>query len=190
MESYFVSKMFKGETFVERRFDGEYEACDFLGCDFSGADLSQAQFLDCSFHDCNLSLAVIVQTSWRSVHFKNCKLLGLRFDQSNAMGFSVGFEQCLLDHASFYRLKLKKSVFRHCKLHEVDFAESDLSEAVFDHCDLSNAVFDNTTLEGADFRSATNYSIDPSKNRLKKAKFSLPHVLSLLDRYGIEISPI
>jgi fluoroquinolone resistance protein len=42
-------------------------------------------------------------------------------------------------------------------------------------------------LEKADFRTAYNYSIDPEKNRIKKAKFSIFGVTGLLDKYDIEI---
>jgi fluoroquinolone resistance protein len=42
-------------------------------------------------------------------------------------------------------------------------------------------------LEKADLRTAYNYSIDPSINKIKKAKFSLPGVVGLLSKYDIEI---
>ena len=42
-------------------------------------------------------------------------------------------------------------------------------------------------LEKADFRTAFNYSIDPENNRMKKAKFSPPEVVGLLNKYDIEI---
>jgi len=50
-----------------------------------------------------------------------------------------------------------------------------------------SAVFENTILEGADFRSATNYSINPAKNKIKKAKFSSDGIRGLLDSYAILI---
>ena len=77
--------------------------------------------------------------------------------------------------------------FKNSSLHEVDFTDADLSDAVFDNCDLSRAVFENTNLEKADFRSAYNYSIDPERNRVKKAKFSLQGAVGLLDKYDIHI---
>jgi len=42
-------------------------------------------------------------------------------------------------------------------------------------------------LEKADFREATNYFIDPEKNRIKKAKFSLNGLPGLLIPYDIII---
>ncbi|UPQ74796.1 pentapeptide repeat-containing protein [Chryseobacterium nepalense] len=70
---------------------------------------------------------------------------------------------------------------------EVDFSDADLSLAIFNNCDLSGAVFDNTNLEKADFRTSVNYSIDPSQNKLKKARFSLSQVHGLLLQFNIEI---
>ncbi len=70
---------------------------------------------------------------------------------------------------------------------EVDFTECDLTAASFDNCDMLEATFDRTILEKADFRTAYHYSINPEVNRIKKAKFSLPEVTGLLNKYDIEI---
>jgi uncharacterized protein YjbI with pentapeptide repeats len=72
-------------------------------------------------------------------------------------------------------------------LHELDFSEADLSTAVFEACDLQRSIFAGTNLEKADLRTSYNYSIDPERNRLKKAKFSLPGVIGLLDKHDIQI---
>ena len=72
-------------------------------------------------------------------------------------------------------------------LHELDFSETDLSSAIFEGCDLQRSIFSGTNLEKADLRTSYNYSIDPEQNRLKKAKFSLPGVIGLLDKHDIQI---
>jgi fluoroquinolone resistance protein len=69
----------------------------------------------------------------------------------------------------------------------VDFTDADISQCVFDNCDLLGSIFKNTNLEKADLITASNYSIDPELNRLKKAKFSQPAVVGLLDKYDIII---
>ena len=102
-------------------------------------------------------------------------------------GLSFGFEGGQLDQSSFYRTKLKKTVFKNIQLKEVDLTECDLASAVFDHCDLAGATFENTILEKADLRTSFNYSIDPERNRVKKAKFSLQGLPGLLNKYDIEI---
>jgi uncharacterized protein YjbI with pentapeptide repeats len=70
----------------------------------------------------------------------------------------------------------------------VDFTETDLSNASFLESDLKNALFEQTNLENADLRSASQFIIDPDKNKIKKAKFSLTGLPGLLNKYGIQIS--
>ena len=62
-----------------------------------------------------------------------------------------------------------------------------MTAALFDQCNFKDAKFENTILEKADFRTSYNYSIDPDVNRIRKAKFSLPAVVGLLNKYDIEI---
>jgi uncharacterized protein YjbI with pentapeptide repeats len=72
-------------------------------------------------------------------------------------------------------------------MQSVDFTKCNLSAAVFDDCDLHNAIITNSNLEKADFRRAINFSIDPEKNNLKGALFSLHTVEGLLSKYNIKI---
>ena len=92
-----------------------------------------------------------------------------------------------MDDSYFYKLSLKNTKFKNCILKEVDFTEANLSSSIFDNCDLGMATFENTILEKADFRTSFNFSINPDQNRIRKAKFSMPGVLGLLDKYDIEI---
>lgn len=165
----------------------EFDQCRFLNCDLSSQDLSGAQFTDCEFTDCNLCLVNLRKTALRNVKFKNCKMLGLRFDECNGFGLAFTFENCILNYSSFFKSKIKNTVFSNTQLVEVDFTESDFTGSVFDNCNLSNAVFYYTVLEKADFSTSYNYSIHPETNRVKKAKFSFPGVLGLLKQYDIEI---
>jgi len=117
-------------------------------------------------------------------------MLGLHFENCSEFGLLVGFENCNLNHSSFYKTKLKKTSFKNTQLNEVDFVECDLTNSDFDSCDLLKAAFENTILEKADFRTSYNYSIDPEVNKIKKAKFSLPGAVGLLDKYDISIDRI
>jgi fluoroquinolone resistance protein len=166
---------------------GVYENCTFKGCSFARVDLSRFQFIDCRFDGCDLSLANLNQATLRDVTFRDCKMLGLRFDTCNEFGLSLSFDGCRLDHSSFFKVKIRKTVFKNSQLQETDFAESDLTGSVFDNCDLAKALFDHCLLEKVDFRTAYHYSIDPETNRIKKARFSLPGISGLLDKYAIEI---
>lgn len=166
---------------------GEYENCIFNNCNFDHSDLSAFEFVGCVFNGCNLSLAQLNKAVFRDVQFKDCKMVGLRFDACSGFGLSFSFDGCRLNHSSFYKTKIKKTVFKNSQLRETDFAEADLTGSVFDNCDLVQAIFDHTTLEKADFRTAYNYSINPEINRIKKAKFSLLGVPGLLGKYDIDI---
>ena len=166
---------------------GEYEQCTFQDLDLSNADLSGYKFADCTFLRCNLSMATVAQTAFREVQFKACKMLGIRFEDCNDLGFSIRLDECALQHASFYGKKLKSTVFQHCQLQDTDFAHCDLSGSTFADCDLAGALFENTNLEKVDFRTAAHYSIDPDQNRIKKARFSADGLAGLLGKYDIVV---
>lgn len=185
---YITERIFDKEQFTLQPLPtGEYEHCTFNGCDFSNTDWSSMVFTACTFSGCNLSMVKLTGTAFREVLFTGCKMLGLHFEACNPFGLSFRFEHCSLNHASFYQVKMTKTIFRTVQLQEVDFTDSDISSSLLDGCDLSGANFDHTNLEKADLRTAYNYSINPETNRIKKAKFSLPAVTGLLDKYGIII---
>ena len=187
-KTYISQKKFEKTDFTQRALAiGEYENCSFINCNFSNANLSGFNFSECEFIGCNLSMVKIVKTVLNNIRFKDCKLLGVNFDNCNQFTFSLYFENSILNLASFYKLNLKKIKFKNCSLQEVDFTECDLSNSIFDACDLSRTIFKNTNLDKADLRSAFNYSIDPEVNKVKKAKFSKEGVIGLLDKYEIEI---
>lgn len=165
----------------------EYDNCNFEGCNFAGAKLNGIVFTDCVFTDCNLGNAITGGTAFKSVQFKNCKLLGVNFGSADPFLFEAYFEGSQMQLVSFYKLKLKNTKFINCQLQDADFADADLTNAVFKDCDLSKAVFDNTILEKADLRTARNYGIDPERNRIKKAKFSREGLEGLLYKYNIDI---
>jgi fluoroquinolone resistance protein len=185
---YEEDKNFTGKQFAKHGLPvGEYEGCTFADCDFSGADLSSVQFFACRLERCNLSNALMKQTVLREVNFVHCKLTGIRFDDCNPFLFSPTFEDCVLQYASFYQLKMKQCRFVRCNAAEVDFTEADLTEAVFDATNLTQAVFEQTNLQKADLRTAFNYRINPSTNRVQKAKFAWPQLKGLLGELGIDM---
>lgn len=165
----------------------EYENCSFTNCNFSKSDLKDTVFLDCEFISCDLSMAKIGNTAFRGANFKSCKLLGLHFDECNPFLFSVQFADCQLNLSSFYKVKIKKTVFLNCRLHEVEFTQADLTGSSFSNCDLSGTIFENTLLEKVDFRSAFNFSINAEANKIKKAKFNINGLPGLLHHYDIDI---
>ena len=187
---FIAGKTYEKVDFTKKPLEkGVYEECSFTACRMPGADLGGIRFIDCDFSSCDLSNAALVKTSFQDVEFRECKMLGLQFQECNPLGMSLRFEQCQLDNASFYQLKLPRIRFEHCLLREVDFTAADLTGAGFDHCDLERTLFENTLLEKADFTTAINYSLDPENNYLRGARFSLPGVTGLLDKYDINLDP-
>ena len=187
--NYFADQKLEKISFKEKPLlKGEYENCRFNDCDFSECGLAECVFTDCEFNFCNLSLAKLTGATFRDVKFLNCKMLGLHFDDCNEFGVSFSFENCTLDHSSFYKLKIIRTIFSGSRLAGVDFSECDLTGSSFPDCDLGGAVFEGTNLERVDFSIAVNYSLDPDKNRLKKTRFSAAGLPGLLHKYDIIIS--
>ena len=113
--------------------------------------------------------------------------MGLGCDTWYEFGLSFSFDCVQLNHSSFFKTKIKKTVFKNSQLQETDFSEADLTSAVFDKCDLERAIFDQTILEKSYFRTSYHYSIDPDTNRMKKSRFSVIGLAGLLEKYDIEV---
>lgn len=167
---------------------GEYENCSFTSCDFAEANFVKFKFVSCTFQECNVSMAKLVGTSLNDVQFVDCKMLGLRFEDCNPFGLAFSFDNCQLNHSSFFQLRMTKTNFINCQLIEVDFTESDLTASSFQSCDLSGSIFDRTNLEKADLCTSHGFVIDPENNRLKKAKFSVGGLSGLLTKYDLQLS--
>ena len=165
----------------------EYENCHFIQCSLSDENLSNFIFSECTFEDCDLSNAKIQNTSFKDVQFIQCKLFGLKFEEANSFLLAFRFEASSLNFSSFYKLKVKSTTFSNCILQEVDFSGSDLTDSMFDSCDFRGSTFDGTILKNVNFRTSFNFSIDPSRNQLTKAKFSKENCLGLLDLLKIDI---
>lgn len=165
----------------------EFHSCTFKRCDFSNSEFLNSKFVDCVFESCNLSMMKLSGSTLNNAVFKHCKILGVNFSQCQDFLFTVRFESCLLDYASFMGKKMLKTNFINTTLKEVSFTGANLSGAVFDQTDLLNAVFSRTDLTGANFITAYNYTMDPELNTLKNATFSMDGVAGLLSKYNIKI---
>lgn len=187
-KTYIEEEIFEGFTYrLNTKFYENYEYCTFKNCDFTEANLTGIKFLECEFHTCNLSNAKLLNVAFRDVRFVDSKILGAKFDDCINLLFSASFDSCKVDHSSFYGLDIQKTVFYNSSLREVNFGNCNLQKASFNGCDLAGALFSNTHLEGADLEGAVNYCIDPTANRIKKARFALPDVIGLLQHFDIKI---
>lgn len=173
------------------RHDGfpaaEFERCTFRGGQWMQADLRKARFTECTFEQCDLSNVSVDGTGFRTVAFKGCKLLGVRFDRCHTFLLSMRFDHCRLDFASFRSLMLKGIRFNGCSLVETDLSGADLANAVFQDCDLAGALFEGSNLTAADLREARNYVIDPEHNKVRDARFAWHGLPGLLMRHGIKV---
>lgn len=165
--------------------DTQFENCTFQNCDFTEADFFGCDFLKCTFKQCNLSMVKFGHIGFDKVQFDECKMIGADFSHTKDFLFSVDFSNCILDYAAFMKKKNRKAKFVNCSLKGADFSEADLTSSIFEKCDLGTTVFMRSILNSVNFASSCNFNIDPEKNILRKAKFSLDGLPGLLANYGI-----
>ncbi|MEO6149530.1 MAG: pentapeptide repeat-containing protein [Mucilaginibacter sp.] len=165
----------------------EFQSCTFKNCDLSNSSFIYNKFLDCTFIGCNLSLVHLGYSTLNNAVFKSCKILGVNFKECQDFLFSVQFENCILDYASFMDKKMPKTKFINSSLKEVNFSNTMLSGSLFDQTDLSGTVFNRTDLTAANFVTAYNFDIDPELNNVKKAAFSTQGLQGLLLRHQLKV---
>jgi len=183
-----INKTFKSQNYTTTGLPkAEYDSCTFVDCVLEESYLSTISFLECEFINCNLTNTKLKETTFKDVHFKDCKLVGMPFYECNAFLFSVSFNHCNLNLATFNTLKLIGTSFNESSLQQADFTEADLTNCSFNNCNLMNTVFENTILEFADFRTAHNFNFNPNSNKMKGAKFSRTTIDGLLMSHKIII---
>lgn len=185
-KNYISDQDFKNENYaIDFLTIGEYENCHFVNCNFADSELSEIVFIDCSFKNSDLSNAKLRNTSFQNAIFDECKMLGLRFEDCNPFLFAIRCNSSVLNFSSFFKVSLKNTGITNCQLQDIDFTEADCSQADFSASDFTSSNFYQTNLQAADFRTSINYIIDPTKNRVKKAKFSRNNLFGLLHSFGV-----
>ncbi|HNX59047.1 MAG TPA: pentapeptide repeat-containing protein, partial [Spirochaetota bacterium] len=96
-------------------------------------------------------------------------------------------DDCVINSCDFCGMKLKKTPFTKCEIIATDFVGTDLTGVDFSRTIFRDAGFDKTNLSGANFTDARGYAINPVANNVRKAKFSLPDAVTLLEIMGIII---
>ena len=127
----------------------------------------------------------IEKTKLQNVYFHGCKISGVNFSVVNTLLLKVRFEDCLISECNFTALQLQETGFRNCRIHNCDFYQAILTGADFSGSDLKDSLFENTDLSKANFSEARNYIINPLTNKIKKARFSLPEAMVLLNSFEI-----
>lgn len=185
---YFEDEIFSGVELSQntKLTEVEFYDCKFINCKLSKAIFFDCRFEKCSFQNCDLSSIVIKHCVFDCVIFEESKLAGIQWADTG-IPLDVTFRQCSLNYCSFIGVDLRNTEMTHCSIKNADFSETNLSKADCRYSDFAGARFINTNLEYTDLSYASNYSIHPDGNKLKKTAFSSPDVLSLLDVYDIVI---
>lgn len=181
IDGSYANTTFTGKDIIYK----DFEKCSFVNCNFTDADFQGVAFTDCTFLNCNFADAKINYVAFRDAIFNICNFTNVNFAMVDSLLFSVEFKDCILDYAKFYKLKIKGTTFSNCSLVANDFMETDLTEVIFDNCNLHQSVFIDSVANKADFSTSYNFIIDPEKNKLKKARFSMEGLKGLLEKYDI-----
>ncbi|TRX38375.1 pentapeptide repeat-containing protein [Flavobacterium restrictum] len=165
----------------------EFECCTFTNCNFSDCNFIAVTFIDCVFNSCMFNGTQINHVALRTVRFNDCEIKEVNFAMCDKLIFEVHFKDCVLDFSKFYTLKLKGTTFINCSLIAIDFMATDLTEVLFENCDLYRSEFAKAIANKANFKTSFNYTIDPTKTKLKKAIFGLKGLKGLLFKHDIVV---
>lgn len=172
----------------------EFFNCNFKNCQFKESKWFSCTFKECTFQHCDFHLAKFPRSTFLSVNFNDCQLVGINWTDSELQRKSflktVEYHNCVLNYSTFTGSHLQKITMKNCIVQNVDFTEADLSASCCIGSDFLSSRFEATNLTGADFRGAKNYSIPLLRNKITKARFSLPEALSLLSTLDLDISDL
>lgn len=164
----------------------EFSGCTFEKVNFEKAELKKVRFEGCEFKNSSLALMTVKDCRFIDCIFTNCKLIGINWTLADRP-VEIKASKSKLDFSVFYGMDLRRIELTDSSAKEVNFEEADLSRGIFTGTDFILAKFKNTNLSMADMREALNYDINPAYNNIKKAKFSLPEALTLLQCFDVEI---
>ncbi|HLW02309.1 MAG TPA: pentapeptide repeat-containing protein [Ktedonobacterales bacterium] len=188
--SFYKEKFLDLQLSQETMEAREFENCTFTRCTCIDVIFAKCRFLDCAFEGCTLSAVQFPNSSFTDVRFSRSKVIGIDWSQARAANLGpLVFTECELNYSSFSTLTLRKLVLHSCRCREVDFVEADLTDGDFEGTDFELSRFFKTNLTNANFRKAAHYQIDVFNNTIKKAQFSLPEALALLQSLDITLDP-
>lgn len=164
-----------------------FEDCTFENSLFNGTSIRNTNFRNCTFRNCRFMNVEFESVKLSGARFTECSLIGLQFD---TFGFrEISFhtmnsrlEACVFEEVDISGAELEESLLRECS-----FLACELEGASFAGSDLPGTVFEQNNLTRANFRRAQNYELNPQNNKITKAQFSTPEVLTLLKYLNISI---
>ena len=189
---YFEEQDIINKQFEEENFENiEFVECNFTGCQFLNIKIKNCKFKNCRFKNCVIGNIGFLYCEATNLEFSNSVLIGIIWNDLKNKRIETAIfrsmKDCTIKYNYFTNLKLVKYNFIGSQFDESYFEECKLVEAKFNGVNLHGTKFIKCDLSGADFRDALEYEIDISDNKLKKAKFSFPEVVSLLSSLNIII---
>lgn len=191
MNRFDAQAFFEGESFDD--VEGAKVAHkEFFRCTFRNGKLAESRWERCSFEactfiDCDLTRMVPMNSSWRGVTFKQCKLLGVDFS-SLAVNPDVTFEGCILRYVVMNGVNLRGTRFSDCEMQDAQLVESSFIDADFTGSDLTGATFSRCDLAGADFSSARGVYFEPRQNTAKGAFVPVETAVMIAQAAGLRVA--
>lgn len=185
MDSDFYNKTIEHKSSLKK---GLHTETIIKNCRFSESDWRGLRFQSCLFLNCSLEFINMDGTGLMDAQFRECKLTGIDFNKCQSILFDISFDKCRLLSCNFSGLPMTGSVWKHSRFEECFFNESILKKSEFSESSFYKSEFFHCDLSGSDFSEARDYLINPTHNTIKKAKFSYPHVLGLLEAFEINVT--
>ncbi len=169
----------------------EYTDCTFTHCRWQDLRVENGSFVNCRFVGCQWSNVVFSFSQMRDGRFENCAFRGIAWGglqgKSALAKPLAAVKNCMFQYNDFSGMALPEFDFASCEFRDCRFDSCRLTGADFHGVRLGESQFTRCALDKADFRDAQGYCIDPANNTLRKARFSFPDVVRLLDFTGIQI---
>lgn len=190
--TYIEDQKFENLSYKNETIENiEYDDCVFEKCQFTEVNMVACIFNTCVFRDCEFKLIKFDHCRMQNASFHSSLLMGINWDElqaREAKSFPVEtFKNCILKYNNFIHAYLTKFDFSTSTLMECFFLECTLVKANFRNVVFKHTNFSECNLTESDFRGAEGYAIDILNSKIKKAKFSFPEVISLLDALEITI---
>jgi len=143
--------------------------------------------LSIALSNCKLFCSIEATTTLTHRVFNNCKIMGVDFTKCDTLMIDFSMDECKIKNCLFSNLNLKKCNFYKSEVMESDFVNTNLSGSNLSESNFSGSLFHNTNLFKVNLIKSINYNINPLKNNIKEADFSLPEAMTLLNAFQITI---
>ena len=190
MESFqrSFSTQAEGETPPPAPWTGHtFESCRFEGITFGEMDWRNARFENCTFLHCNLTGVRWTGARLHGVLFEECVLDKLRWNTLTTLFLSIELKHCQATFGDWSDMDLNRTGFQESNLTGCDFSGADARHVDWSGSKLTEVIFHGTDLREGDFRTALDWTIDPSENKVRDTRFSRHGLQGLVSRLGLNL---